>query len=91
MDDILVFGSTFEETLRRVDKVLTKLGDFNLKVKPEKCNLFQKKLRYLGHLISEEGTPDPEKISAIVDWKTPQTEKDLCGFLGLTSYYRRFV
>ena len=92
MDDILVFGSTFDETLQRLDMVLTRLGEFNLKVKPEKCNLFQKKLRYLGHLISEEGTaPDPEKIRAIVDWKRPTNETELRGFLGLTGYYRKFV
>ena len=50
LDDILVFGNTFEETMGRLDMVLTWLGKMNLKVKPNKCHMFQKQLRYLGHL-----------------------------------------
>ncbi len=92
LDDILVFGSTFEETLERLDMVLTRLANFNLKVKPEKCNLFHEQLRFLGHLVSRHGiSPDPEKISAITEWKIPVTERELRGFLGLCGYYRRFV
>lgn len=92
LDDILVFGSTFEETLERLDMVLMRLEEFNLKVKPEKCNLFQEKLRFLGHLVSSGGiSPDPEKIRAVREWKTPTTETELRGFLGLCGYYRRFV
>ena len=72
LDDILVFGNTFEETMGRLDMVLTRLGKMNLKVKPKKCHMFQKQLRYLGHLVSEEGiAPDPEKIRAVRDWTTP--------------------
>ena len=92
MDDILVFGSTYEETLQRLEMVMARLADFNLKVKPEKCNLFRKKLRYLGHLVAEGGiSPDPEKIASVKDWMTPKTETELRGFLGLCGYYRRFV
>ena len=54
--------------------------------------MFQKQLRYLGHLVSEEGiAPDPEKIRAVRDWATPTSEKALRSFLGLAGYYRRFV
>ena len=92
LDDILVFGNTFEETMGRLDMVLTRLGKMNLKVKPKKCHMFQKQLRYLGHLVSEEGiAPDPEKIRAVRDWATPTSEKALRSFLGLAGYYRRFV
>ena len=63
-----------------------------MKVKPEKCNLFTERLRYLGHSISDGGiSPDPEKISAVKEWKKPVNERELRGFLGLASYYRRFV
>ena len=92
MDDILVFGSTMEETIQRLDMVLGRLGDHNLKVKPEKCLLFHKRLRFLGHIISEEGiAPDPEKTRAVQEWETPQTESELRSFLGLSGYYRRFI
>lgn len=41
LDDILVFGSTFEETLSRLETVFSRLSNLNLKVKPEKCQLFR--------------------------------------------------
>ena len=92
LDDILVFGRTFEETVERLDMVLTRLSKFQLKVKPEKCQLFHQKLRYLGHMVSEDGvSPDPEKTKAVDEWTTPQSETELRQFLGLASYYRRFV
>ena len=92
LDDILVFGSTFEETLSRLDMVLTRLSNMNLKVKPSKCQLFFKRLRFLGHSISEDGVaPDPEKVRAIQCWEKPKTKSALRGFLGLAGYYRRFV
>lgn len=92
LDDILVFGRTFEETLERLKMVLSRLRENNLKVKPEKCQLFKEKLRYLGHIISKEGmSPDNEKINAITNWPKPKTDTELRGFLGLSGYYRRFI
>ena len=92
LDDILVFGSTFEETLFRHETVLSRLSTLNLKVKPEKCQLFRKKVRYLGHVVTHEGTsPDPEKVRAVSEWPRPVTLRDLRGFLGLSGYYRRFL
>lgn len=68
LDDILVFGRTFEETLERLKMASSRLRENNLKVKPEKCQLFKEKLRYLGHIISKEGmSPDDEKINAITN------------------------
>lgn len=92
LDEILVFGASFEEVLERLDMVLSRLEKFNLKAKPEKCQMFKKQLRYLGHLISEKGVqPDAEKTRAVSEWPTPTTESDLRSFLGLANYYRRFV
>ena len=92
LDDILVFGRTFEETLSRLETVLFRLSTLNLKVKPEKCQLFRKKVRYLGHVVTREGTsPDPEKVRAVSEWPRPESLRDLRGFLGLSGYYRRFM
>ena len=93
-DDILVFGSTFEETLFRLETMLSRLSTLNLKVKPEKCQLFRKKVRYLGHVVTREGTsPDPEKVRAVSEWPWPRPEslRDLRGFLGLSGDYRMFL
>ena len=49
-------------------------------------------MEYLGHFISEERvSTDPRKIEVVVNWPTPSSIKEVKGFLGLASYYRRFV
>jgi len=92
LDDILVFGSSIEETLQRLGIVLQRLQEANLKVKPSKCQLLHQRLRYLGHIVSKSGVePDPSKVRAVSEWPRPTNEKELRQYLGLTGYYRRFI
>ncbi|GFY29300.1 retrovirus-related Pol polyprotein from transposon 412 [Trichonephila clavipes] len=85
-------GRTFEEHLQNIRKVLSKLSDANLKPNPSKCKFFQKEVNYLGHIISAEGVrTDPEKVSAVKNWKRPENLRELRSFLGLCTYYRKFV
>ena len=92
LDDIIVFGRTFQEHLTRLDDVLGKLQQANLKVKPSKCNLFATQVNYLGHVISAKGVrPDPAKVEAVREWPVPTNQTEVSSFVGLASYYRRFV
>ena len=92
LDDILIFGRTFEETIERLDMVLTRLARYHLKVKPEKCQLFHQRLRYLGHMVAEDGvSPDPEKTRTVDEWTTPQSDTELRQSLGLANYYRKYL
>ncbi|GBN24594.1 Retrovirus-related Pol polyprotein from transposon 297, partial [Araneus ventricosus] len=92
LDDIIIVGRTFEEHLSNLRKVFQRLQNANLKLSPKKCRFFQKEVTYLGHVISAEGVKtDPGKIKAVVYWPCPETIHDLRSFLGLCTYYRRFV
>ncbi|GBO24268.1 Retrovirus-related Pol polyprotein from transposon 297 [Araneus ventricosus] len=92
LDDIIIVGRTFEEHLNNLRKVFQRLQKSNLKLSPKKCRFFQKEVTYLGHVISAEGVKtDPGKIKAVVDWPRPDKIHDLRSFLGLCTYYRRFV
>ncbi|GFV67985.1 hypothetical protein TNCV_1872671 [Trichonephila clavipes] len=89
LDDVIIGGRTFEEHLQNIRKVLSKLSDANLKLNPSKCKFFQKEVNYLGHIISAEGVrTDPEKVSAVKNWKRPENLRELRSFLGLCTYYR---
>lgn len=69
-----------------------RLKNANLKINPKKCKLLQKEVAYLGHVISEERIKtDPEKIAAVIDWPIPKNIRDVRSFLGICSYYRKFV
>jgi len=92
LDDIIVFSSTPEHHLERLEKVLRRLQEANLKLKPSKCSLMQTEVSFLGHVVNGSGiSTDPEKIKLIEQWPTPNNLRELRGFLGLTGYYRRFV
>jgi len=66
LDDIIVFGRTFEEQLRRPEEVFEHLGRANLKLKPSKCSLCQRSVEFLGHVVSAQGiTVQEQKIATI--------------------------
>jgi len=72
--------------------VLQVLREYQLYAKLSKCSFYQKKIHYLGHIISEEGIAmDLEKIRAIEGWPKPRNVDDMRSFMGLVGYYRRFI
>ena len=92
LDDIIVPGQSFSQHIANLQQVFERLRKAKLKLSPKKCILFQRKVQYLGHVVSEEGiSPDPGKIEAVKTWPRPATVTEIKSFLGLCSYYRRVV
>ena len=91
-DDVIIFSRTFDEHCTRLQTVRLRLREHNLRVKLSKCTFGARQVRYLGHLISEDGVkPDPTKIEAVQNLSTPNSIKSVRHFVGLASYYRRFI
>ena len=92
LDDIFIFAPTIDEMLDRIQLVFNRLKQFNLKIKPKKCQFFSTSVLFLGHVLSAEGiSANPEKVDKVKTWPVPKTIKEVQSFLGLASYYRHFI
>ena len=92
LDDVIIFGATHKEHFQRLRQVLQRIQEANFKLKPGKCELMKKEVEFLGHIVSQKGVrPNPHNTRKIQDWSAPSTVTEVRQFLGLCSYYRRFV
>ena len=79
-------------TLTKAGCFLARVEMANLKLKVEKCVLFTNEVEFLGHVINQNGIkPNPHNTDKIAKWQVPETVTQVRQFLGLCSYYRRFV
>jgi hypothetical protein len=92
MDDIFLFAPDEITLTKNTKKVLARLQENDLFLKPTKCEFNKTKVEYLGMVI-EEGkiSMDPGKLKGIRDWPAPTTVKQTRGFLGFGNFYRRFI
>lgn len=92
LDDIIIPSRTAEEGIIRLRQVLEVFRKYNLTFKLQKCSFFAESIEYLGREISEQGVrPGKRKIDAVIQMEPPQSVKQVRQFLGLASYFRRFI
>ena len=90
LDDICVFAETADQMLDRIQFTFSRLKEFNLEIKP--TFFFQAEVNFLGHILSQKGvSPNPEKVEQICDWHVPTSSMEVHSFIGLASYYHRFI
>ncbi|KAL6313481.1 hypothetical protein AAG906_005427 [Vitis piasezkii] len=92
MDDITIYGSTFEECLVNLEAVLNRCIENDLVLNWEKCHFMVQQGIILGHIISEKGIEvDKAKVELIIKLPSPITIKGVRQFLGHVGFYRRFI
>jgi len=91
-DDILIYSTTWNAHIQHLSLVLSTMQRHSLFAKLSKCSFGQTQIDYLGHVVSRDGVKvDETKIQAIKQWVVPTSIKQLRAFLGLASYYRKFI
>jgi hypothetical protein len=90
LDDV-IFVETLQEHNERLTEIFEKLRQFNLKIKPDKCEFLKTELNYLGHVTSEGVKPNPQKVKAIKEFSTPKNTTDVKSFLRLAGHYRKLI
>ena len=92
MDDMCIFGNTQQEHDAHLGAVLQRLAELNLRLNKKKCLFGVQELEFLGHVLSAEGIrPNHENSRAITETSAPKNVTELKHFLGLCSYYLRFL
>ena len=88
----MIFSRSIGEHCDHLNTALDKLGRAKLCGRLHKCEFLKDKVDYLGFEVSKNGIhTSPEKVKAVLDWPRPQTVHNIRSFLGLASYYRKFI
>ena len=86
LDDVVILGNCFSDHIKNLKETLDRFRTYNLKLKPKKCLLFQKEVKFLGKIVSAQGIkPNPESIQKILEWPVPCNRTELQQFLGLAT------
>lgn len=92
LDDIICMGQDFSDHLQNLTDILTRFRQAGLKLNPKKCEFCKPAVKYMGHIVSRDGLAlDPVNSQRISEWPVPKSPTEVTAFLGLCSYYRRFV
>lgn len=92
LGDIVIYSSNLAKHARKFNKLAKRLRAANLRFQPDKCEFLRKEVTYLGHVIGKaEVKTNPKKIETVKNFPRPKNAKNVKQFLGLASYYRRFL
>src|SRR6201999_1647154 len=92
IDDITIFTVTFPDYIKALHEVFNRMRTEGLYLKPKKYTFAAEKVTMLGHIIDKEGIrTDPAKVEAVTKFKKPTNRTEMRAFLGLASYYQRYI
>ena len=92
LDDMLLYTQDAQQHLKVLEQILQRHREAGLMLKPSKTFLFQTKVQYLGHMLSEQGIEMvPNYLEKILTWPSPRNRRELIHMLGLFGYYRAFI
>lgn len=91
-DDIVIATKTLEEQLETLTHVFKLMNSSKLQLRLDKCKFLKTKIIYLGYLVDASGIqPNPKNVAVVKDYPVPNCIKSLKSFIGLASYFRRFI
>ena len=92
LDDVIIFSNSFSEHLCHLKQVFDRFRQAGLKLQPKKCSFGQKEVKYLGHIVSENGVAtDPDKVKIVKEYPPPTKVSEVRSFLGFVGYYRKYI
>jgi Reverse transcriptase (RNA-dependent DNA polymerase) len=92
LDDTIIVANTVESHLQRLNAVLKRLWEANIKISPKKCQVFPpRSVLPRVHNFERRVTTNPDKTSAIMEWPTPTTTKAVRAFCATVNYYCRHI
>lgn len=92
IDDVIIFGESKEQLEKHVKAVLGRFKEYNIRLNYEKCTFSVKEIRFLGHLLSENGIkPSSDKVLAIKQFRQPKSSEEVRSFLGLVNFVGKFI
>ena len=92
IDHVITFSKEFKQQLKDLKETYQRIEEAKFKIKTRKYRFGFRETKFLGFIVSKEGVKmDPNKCKSIQDYPVPRSSKDVKRFLGLASYYRKFI